>query len=410
MKVLIAEDDSISAQVLESYLEKWGHEVVTAETGAEAWRLFQDDEISLVITDWMMPEMDGVELVRRIRACRRPAYVYVILLTSKSRKEDIVAGMEAGADDFLAKPFDGDELRVRLRAGERIVQLEQRLAHRNEELETANSQITAANERMRRDLEAAARIQRALLPASLPDRGRVRYAWIFKPCEELAGDLLGAMALDDDHVGLYVLDVSGHGVAAALSSVSVRHLLSPLISSASLVRQPVSGSPGYRLVPPAEVAAVLNRLFPMDTETGQFFTLLYGLLNVRTFEFRYVSAGQPAPVLVPRRAPAVLVNHPGFPIGISEDSFYEEQVLALRPGDRLYLCSDGISEAWSPAGQQFGVGRLLEVLDQGRNVSLKQSLAFLIEQVERWSETAHLFDDVSVLAIEIADSALSSTE
>ena len=125
MKVLIADDDPISRKLLQSYLQKWGCEVTAAENGAEAWSCFQRDEFPIVITDWMMPELDGVELVRRIRSGSRPGYVYVILLTSKGQKEDLVAGMDAGADDFLTKPFDRDELRVRLRAGERIVQLEQ---------------------------------------------------------------------------------------------------------------------------------------------------------------------------------------------------------------------------------------------------------------------------------------------
>src|SRR5262245_5105677 len=101
MKVLLAEDETVSAQVLQSYLEKWGHEVLAAEDGAEAWRLFQEHEVALVITDWIMPHMDGLELVRRIRGTPRGGYVYVIVLTAKSKKEDIVRGMEAGADDFL---------------------------------------------------------------------------------------------------------------------------------------------------------------------------------------------------------------------------------------------------------------------------------------------------------------------
>ena len=127
MKVLIAEDDPISRRLLQSHLEKWGHAVTTAADGAEAWRLFQAGHFPLVITDWMMPELDGLGLIRNIRACPRPGYTYAILLTAKSQKEDVVDGMEAGADDFLTKPFDRDELRVRLRAGERVIQLEHNL-------------------------------------------------------------------------------------------------------------------------------------------------------------------------------------------------------------------------------------------------------------------------------------------
>jgi two-component system, NtrC family, sensor kinase len=127
MKILIADDDAVSRRLLQTYLQKWGYEVTAARDGAEAWRLFEAGLFPMVITDWMMPEMDGSGLLRRIRASQRPGYVYAILLTAKSQKEDLVEGMEAGADDFLTKPFDRDELRVRLRAGERIIRLEHHL-------------------------------------------------------------------------------------------------------------------------------------------------------------------------------------------------------------------------------------------------------------------------------------------
>jgi two-component system, NtrC family, sensor kinase len=125
MHVLIADDDSVSRRLLQSYLQKWGYEVTAAKDGAEAWGLFNRGSFPMIITDWMMPEMDGPGLLRQIRSAQRPGYVYAMLVTAKSEKEDLVEGMEAGADDFLTKPFDRDELRVRLRAGERIIRLEQ---------------------------------------------------------------------------------------------------------------------------------------------------------------------------------------------------------------------------------------------------------------------------------------------
>jgi DNA-binding response OmpR family regulator len=128
MKILIADDDPVSRRVLLGYLQKWGHDVVVASDGAEAWRLFEAEDFPLVISDWMMPELDGPELIRRIRALDRPGYAYTILLTGRSQKEDLVEGMDAGADEFVTKPFDRDELRCRLRAGERIVRLERALA------------------------------------------------------------------------------------------------------------------------------------------------------------------------------------------------------------------------------------------------------------------------------------------
>ncbi|MGH7174341.1 MAG: sensor histidine kinase [Gemmataceae bacterium] len=134
MKILIAEDEAVSRHLLTSYLHQWGHQVVAAPDGAAAWRLFQEQEFPLVLSDWEMPEMDGLELIRQIRASALGAYVYIILLTARARKQDVIEGLEAGANDFVTKPFDRGELRVRLRAGERIIELEQELAAQNRTL------------------------------------------------------------------------------------------------------------------------------------------------------------------------------------------------------------------------------------------------------------------------------------
>jgi signal transduction histidine kinase len=134
MNILLADDDPVSRRLMQGQLQKWGHAVVTAADGAEAWRLFEAGDFPIVITDWIMPELDGVELIRRIRACPRPGYVYAMLVTARSQREDLIAGMEAGADDFVGKPLDTEEFRVRVREGERIIRLEQTLAQQNRAL------------------------------------------------------------------------------------------------------------------------------------------------------------------------------------------------------------------------------------------------------------------------------------
>jgi signal transduction histidine kinase len=141
MKILIADDDPISRRLLQNHLEKWGHEVAAATGGREAWELFCAGTYPIVITDWMMPEIDGLEFIRRIRAADRPGYVYVILLTARNRKEDMVQGMEAGADDHVGKPFDREELRVRVYQGERIIRLEHTLAEQNKALREAQASL-----------------------------------------------------------------------------------------------------------------------------------------------------------------------------------------------------------------------------------------------------------------------------
>lgn len=128
MKVLVAEDNPIFQRMLGSMLEKWGYEVELAENGDEAWDLLRTPESPrLAVLDWMMPGLDGVEICRRIRAQNNDRYVYVLLLTARTERKDLVEGMEAGADDYVTKPFNAHELRVRLRAGRRILELQEEL-------------------------------------------------------------------------------------------------------------------------------------------------------------------------------------------------------------------------------------------------------------------------------------------
>ena len=141
MKVLIAEDEPASRRLLERAIASFGHEPVSAPNGRAAWELFQAEEFHFVITDWMMPEGDGLELCRRIRECARPDYVYVIMQTSRSGQEDLVTGMEAGANDFIVKPVDRRELQARMRAAERILTLQSELRDKNDQLEMMNIRL-----------------------------------------------------------------------------------------------------------------------------------------------------------------------------------------------------------------------------------------------------------------------------
>ncbi|MFP4499741.1 MAG: PAS domain-containing protein [Candidatus Hydrogenedentota bacterium] len=156
----------------------------------------------------------------------------------------------------------------------------------------AQEELRAAYAEMARSLHAAAKVQQALLPASSPVADPLRVAWRFRPCEALAGDILNVFSLDDTHVGVYLLDVTGHGAPAALLAVSVSQLLAPEARTSSLVRE-LTTAAGDRIVPPAEVAGRLNTRFTWDTNRGQFFTLIYGVLDTQRLSFEYVCAGHP---------------------------------------------------------------------------------------------------------------------
>jgi len=166
LRVLIAEDDAVSRVILNRAIEKFGHECLTAEDGAEAWDLYQKTpEIDVVISDWMMPGMDGLELCRRVRATETPWYTFFVFLTALGDKEHLLEGMHAGADDYLAKPLDREQLQVRLIAASRVTSLHRKLAEQNSELERLNRELFITSRRdpltllgnrlrLREDLEA----------------------------------------------------------------------------------------------------------------------------------------------------------------------------------------------------------------------------------------------------------------
>ena len=149
MRILIAEDDSLSRSALRASLSKWGHEVVVTSNGVEAWEALQrEDAPPLAILDWMMPGMDGIEVCRMVRQQATAIPTYIILLTAKSGQENIIGGLEAGADDYLTKPVNRDELRVRVQAGVRIVELQRALSERVRELEDALARVRQLSDKI----------------------------------------------------------------------------------------------------------------------------------------------------------------------------------------------------------------------------------------------------------------------
>jgi sigma-B regulation protein RsbU (phosphoserine phosphatase) len=393
MRILVAEDERITRRSLERKLVAWGHEVASAEDGQQACDRFGEG-FEIVLTDWEMPNVDGPELVRRIRTDEGPGYVYVIMLTGRATKEDLVEGMEAGADDFLTKPFDDSELRVRLRAGERIIELERTLADQN-------SLLQAANDRMNRDLEAAARIQQSIMPEEPPELPAVACRWRYCPCDALAGDALNVSALDDRYLCSYVLDVSGHGVPAALLSVAVARSLWFSGDPTSLILAPEASDGAFGpFADPATVATRLNQRFPFEANGRRFFTMIYSLLDMQTGRLAFCCAGHPGPLRHARDGSLELIEISSHLVGLVDDPEYENTTIDLAPGDRTYFFSDGIPEQASPTGELYGTERFAAVLRDARGAPLQSSIDTAVDELMAWAGQDDFDDDVSLFGME----------
>ena len=397
MRILIAEDERITRMTLARQLQAWGHDVTAAEDGEQAWEQFEGSAATfdIIITDWEMPRLSGVEFVRRIRNAARDLYTYVIILTSRSDKQDIVNGIEAGADDYVSKPFDREELRVRLLAGERVVRLERALSRQNAELRDAN-------ERIRTGLRAAARVQQSMLPRQNIITPRVRTAWKYVPTDELAGDAIGLHLVEERYLVAYVLDVSGHGVPAALLSVSAMHSLEPEPAEMSLVRDLKTNDPELGTVQrPARTALELNRRFRAGENDGRYLTMVLCVLDTCEGRLHFTSAGHPPPLLL-RGSDAVTVpDAGGLPIAVLDGAEYDDGLVQLRPGDRVCLYSDGIIEQTNTAhDEQFGMARIESFLASRSTVPAARLITEIVDDLAKWAGSDAFTDDVSLVVLE----------
>ncbi len=400
-RLLLVDDHESSVENLTRRLQRLGHRVITAVDGESALRLLAEEPFDLVMVDITNPGVDGAALVPKLRRLHTATQLPVIVASSAGDGMETVKALHAGANDYVTKPFDFALVLARVqthlrmkRAVDEVVRLEQDVRRKNEELQ-------AAFARIKQDLEAAARIQQSLLPTAAPKAPGVQFAWYFRPCDELGGDTLNAFRLDEHHVGFYVLDVSGHGVPASMLSVSLSRLLQPGPIGASPLKAADSVA-GYRLVPPADVAKLLNDRFPMDVQTQQYFTFFYGVLDVATRELRYVRAGHPGPILLRFGGGHEELGPCCPPIGMVRSAEYTEGRVQLESGDRLYVYSDGVTEARSATEEEFGGERLVEHMEGAWGRTLEESVREVVSEIEEWCRPRLPDDDVTMLAIELA--------
>jgi sigma-B regulation protein RsbU (phosphoserine phosphatase) len=285
-------------------------------------------------------------------------------------------------------------LRVRLLAGERIVRLERALIAQNNDLR-------AAGERIRRDLDAAARVQRAMLPNEPIDTPHVHTAWTYVPTDELAGDAIGMHLVDDRYLVAYVLDVSGHGVPAALLAVTAMHELSPLADRRSLVRDMAGSGATGTVMKPAEVAAGINRRFASSDNDGRFVTMVLCVLDTHTGQLHYTSAGHPLPVIARGGTHVPIVEAGGLPLAVIAEAPYDDAVVQLEPGDRIHLFSDGIFEQANAANSDmFGIDRLANELVNRNGESPEAVVKGIVQLLAEWAGGGSFTDDVSLVAID----------
>lgn len=390
-KILIIDDDPTLRLVLKRTLQNQGYDVTVASNGKEGIAHAQRVRPALIICDWMMSDLNGLEVCRLLKANPEFSTTFFILLTAKGEVEDRVMGLDAGADDFISKPLEMNELKARVRAGLRLHQLNQDLQTQKQALEALNQNLQTQKQILEAELAEAGSYVQSLLPSPLV--GTVTTEALFLPSAQLGGDSFDYYWIDDDNLAIYLLDVSGHGVGSALLSVSVLNVL----RSQSL--------PNTNFCQPSEVLRALNRAFQMVDHGDKYFTIWYGVYNRIKRQLVYASAGHPPAVLISGTSAATIqvtqLGSPGLPVGFLADADFDDESFDIETSSTLYIFSDGAYEIHQPDGQMWSLDAFIDLLtdcSKADTCHLEQVLAHIMTL----SAKKTFDDDFSLLKFNLA--------
>jgi sigma-B regulation protein RsbU (phosphoserine phosphatase) len=385
-RILVVDDNRINRRILVTILSKQGYELMEASSGEAGQDLATRQHPDLILLDVMMPGKDGYAVCAELKADEHTADIPIIFLSSLSQAGDKIRGLQVGAVDYVTKPFDQGEVLARVRSHLLIRRLTQQLL-------AANLVLVEKQRHLDEDLRAAADIQRSLIPRRPRLPQSVAMAWRFDPCDQVGGDLFNVYWLDERFVVLYIADVSGHGVSAAMVTVALSQSLLP---DGGITRH--SPAPGD-LSPPAAVLGQLDREYPLE-RFDKYFTIWYGILDCQTGRLRYSQAGHPIPVLLRSSGTIELLQAGGPIIGLGMRLSFDEGEVQLLPGDRLYLHTDGIVEFENPDREFFGDDRLQCELTYGRGQSLDDSCELVLRALRCFARGTDPQDDVTLAALE----------
>ncbi len=398
--VLVVDDSRAQRHVVSMQLRRWGYRVTECESAIAALDLCRTADIDIIISDWMMPGMTGLEFCKEFRALGHESYGYFVLLTSKSEKTEIADGLEAGADDFLTKPVASNELRARLRAGERMLAMQAELLAKNKVIVSTLVELQKIYDLLDRDLIEARKLQQTLIRDRVRDYGWAQVSLILRNSGRVGGDLVGSFRVDDDRVVVYSIDVSGHGVASAMMTARLAGFLTGSSPEQNLAFQ--TGTDGdHILLPPAAVMERFNRLMLEEIQAEQYFTMAFAVIDRRTGRLDLVQAGHPHPMLIRADGRVQKLGQGGLPIGLVAEAEFEETHLFIAPGDRLVLMSDGFTECPLPSGQDFGEEGLTESLTKSAHLSGSDLLEAMVWDLTHAAGTDSFPDDVSGIVLDL---------
>lgn len=404
--ILVVDDDLDILELLRMNLEPDGYEIRTASDGKQAVETATLDPPDLILLDVMMPHKDGFQVIEELKNIEETKTVPVILLTARGQTEDKVQGLDAGADDYITKPFDLREVTARVKA---VLGRTRPIKYMNPLMRAMGSGFNEAGvQQLAGHLQAAAAIQKKLLPEQAPSFQGFDIGILLQSSMSVSGDFYDFIPLSETRVGIVLGDVKGNGIPAALLMVMIRTALRLLCREAD---------------DPASILKRINDLVVRDTDATLFATMIYGVMDTVTSTFTYSNGGHCYPLHRKRTGVIDVLKTGSMLVGAFEEATFASNTCLLAPGDIVVFYTDGITEtnagddsianenilvgSEEVKGQQnatssdvfYGQDRLAACISENAILSASALCEAIVEDLARFSGSTQTHDDRALVVI-----------
>ncbi len=389
MKVLVVEDDITTRSLFKMILRPRGHDVTACEDAESAWEICQQEDFQIIILDWMLTGLDGLGLCRRIRAMPNGERFVILICTARDAQDDIRQVIDAGADDYLAKPIEISLLKIRLA-----------LAERNAVLKNAKlSAERALAEARAHELEIGSRIQKNLLFGSPPqDMRDIEVATYSHPSQAIDGDFYDFFRHNDRCFDLVIGDVMGKGVPAALLGAATKNYLIRAVGR--LISESGISPPKTNDILDRVQTDMADRLMELDS----FVTLCYARFDLQERTINLVDCGHTKTIhYCASKETFETLRGENVPLGVLAGQVHKDFTVHYEPGDLFFFYSDGLTEACNPEGDFFGEERLAKLVSSLHNTNGKSLIETVVNAIKAFSQSESFNDDLTCAVVRILD-------
>ena len=379
-KILIVDDEPKNLKLLQIRLKSIGYEVCTGTNGLEGYEIAQKEKPAIIVSDLMMPNVDGIEFLKKIRADESLKDVGFILLTARDTHDSTVEGLSVGADDYITKPFDPEELFARIKTNMRVSNLQEEIKEKINELVEKDKKIQA-------DLETAKIFQQALLPAKLPENETVKFGIKYQLSEKVGGDIYDIFEIDKNNIGILIFDVLGQGVSAAFVS--------------AMARMVVTNNERFYFSPALLLQSV-NEQLCTNIKTDCSLNIFYAILNVKSKTITYSKNSHPNSFLF-RQDKGVIeqLTTESTEIGKDEKARFEEKEIKLGNGDKIILFSNGVSNCLKNDNGQNVLEKVTEITKNNISLPIQELVDTFFQETLSCITDKATVEDTTIIGIEI---------